>query len=454
MTASGFGCDQGPPSSNGDGTDTEPTPSCAQGEAYVCEDSRGCIRLDQDGSFENDFSGHWEGDLNDSDESEEDTRRVTSVTAIVDDDNDEATEPVTLTVRPCDSRMMLSFRGEPDQFGVGQFVSQEIDVSQHTPHISDRSRLVVQALFNVMPGNERFGFGSGFDIAMQAFRDGDVVVELGPDNFFQLPQGPGRSAISDPSTWSLDWVEMPLRSGVDAVEVQVRGLPEPRPIDHFFVDDVRIWLVLNAPDAELALSMAVDRSSAFVNQIVAFTLTVTNLGSETATDVGVFVSLPGELQYESQSGDGVFNPINGLWSVDLGEATPTGTLLHGFSASVTINAKVNSLQVTTVTTNASISSGLLGDFNANDNTASASVAINQVVEDPGTPNEGQVEHGCRDGVDNDGDGLVDCEDPQCLGRADCPETCSNGTVDTDFGEECDDGNLTNGDGCSAMCLLE
>lgn len=33
-----------------------------------------------------------------------------------------------------------------------------------------------------------------------------------------------------------------------------------------------------------------------------------------------------------------------------------------------------------------------------------------------------------------------------------PASCGDGT--TDFGEECDDGNLVNGDGCSSQCTLE
>ena len=32
--------------------------------------------------------------------------------------------------------------------------------------------------------------------------------------------------------------------------------------------------------------------------------------------------------------------------------------------------------------------------------------------------------------------------------------CGDGTTDTEFGEECDDGNTVNGDGCSEFCALE
>jgi cysteine-rich repeat protein len=52
---------------------------------------------------------------------------------------------------------------------------------------------------------------------------------------------------------------------------------------------------------------------------------------------------------------------------------------------------------------------------------------------------------CTNGVDDDLDGLVDKQDPDCF-------VCGDGTRDS--GEECDDGNLTDGDGCSSTCRLE
>ena len=52
---------------------------------------------------------------------------------------------------------------------------------------------------------------------------------------------------------------------------------------------------------------------------------------------------------------------------------------------------------------------------------------------------------CNDGIDNDGDGLVDNNDPDC-------HVCGDGNIDP--GEQCDDGNNLNGDGCSAQCQTE
>ena len=62
-----------------------------------------------------------------------------------------------------------------------------------------------------------------------------------------------------------------------------------------------------------------------------------------------------------------------------------------------------------------------------------------------------------------GDGLVDSNekcDPAAAGSgqcsADCRSTlsCGDGFINTDLGEQCDDGNVADGDGCSATCATE
>jgi cysteine-rich repeat protein len=58
---------------------------------------------------------------------------------------------------------------------------------------------------------------------------------------------------------------------------------------------------------------------------------------------------------------------------------------------------------------------------------------------------------CENERDDDADGLADCADPGCALLPVCG-LCGNGDVDA--GEVCDDGNLTDGDGCSQLCRDE
>ena len=57
---------------------------------------------------------------------------------------------------------------------------------------------------------------------------------------------------------------------------------------------------------------------------------------------------------------------------------------------------------------------------------------------------------CNDGLDNDCDGLTDQDDAECTP----PPTPSCGDGNIDAGEECDDGNTVDGDGCSSTCQNE
>ena len=62
-----------------------------------------------------------------------------------------------------------------------------------------------------------------------------------------------------------------------------------------------------------------------------------------------------------------------------------------------------------------------------------------------------IELNCRDDIDQDGDGMYDCADPECGVDPYCA-TCGNGMIDPPEG--CDDGNVTANDGCSSACRPE
>jgi cysteine-rich repeat protein len=64
----------------------------------------------------------------------------------------------------------------------------------------------------------------------------------------------------------------------------------------------------------------------------------------------------------------------------------------------------------------------------------------------------KLQEDCADGVDNDEDELIDCDDIGCTNDPNCAGECGNGVVE--INEECDDANLAPGDGCDASCLVE
>jgi cysteine-rich repeat protein len=66
---------------------------------------------------------------------------------------------------------------------------------------------------------------------------------------------------------------------------------------------------------------------------------------------------------------------------------------------------------------------------------------------------------CGDGIQDSGEQCDDpagnSDDPNRACRLDCtPRRCGDGIHDNNFGEQCDDGNNVNGDGCSSTCQLE
>ncbi len=59
---------------------------------------------------------------------------------------------------------------------------------------------------------------------------------------------------------------------------------------------------------------------------------------------------------------------------------------------------------------------------------------------------------CANLIDDDDDGLVDCDDPTCVLSGACGG-CGDGVVDSSI-EACDDGGHDDGDGCDADCRKE
>ena len=65
----------------------------------------------------------------------------------------------------------------------------------------------------------------------------------------------------------------------------------------------------------------------------------------------------------------------------------------------------------------------------------------------------QPETDCTDGVDNDFDDAIDCDDTDCADTC-AAFICGDGAIQTVLAEGCDDGNTDDGDGCSSACAVE
>ncbi|MCL2687185.1 MAG: hypothetical protein FWE58_01455 [Methanobrevibacter sp.] len=74
-------------------------------------------------------------------------------------------------------------------------------------------------------------------------------------------------------------------------------------------------------------------TNVIIGQMISYTITVTNVGDDTATNVWVNETLPGGLIYQGSTGDGTYNSANGTWYI--------GDLANGSTATITITVLVN-----------------------------------------------------------------------------------------------------------------
>jgi uncharacterized repeat protein (TIGR01451 family) len=89
--------------------------------------------------------------------------------------------------------------------------------------------------------------------------------------------------------------------------------------------------------ADLALTKTVNNSSPLVNTNVVFTLTLTNNGPNTATNVSVRDLLPSGFTFVSATpSQGTYNPVTGIWTVGTVQAPPNPN-----TATLQITATVN-----------------------------------------------------------------------------------------------------------------
>lgn len=121
---------------------------------------------------------------------------------------------------------------------------------------------------------------------------------------------------------------------------------------------------------DLAVAKTVDIPSPATNQIVTFTIVVTNSGPNDATGVSISDLVPSGLTYENYAASsGAYNNVSGVWTV--------GTIQAGSSVWLTLGARVNAGTENTVITNRAVVLSLnQQEETLLNNTGVVSIAVN------------------------------------------------------------------------------
>jgi uncharacterized repeat protein (TIGR01451 family) len=180
--------------------------------------------------------------------------------------------------------------------------------------------------------------------------------------------------------------------GLDTFLYRVRDSGTPNMFDITYVV-VRVSGLI-----DLELTKTVNPTSTQIGQNVTFTLTLVNKGPTPATTVLTVDKLTPSYQYVSDNGAGAYDPVSGVWYVP--------TIAVNQTRALTITAKIlNNAQLKNVTE--VIAADQLDVDSTPDNDDGDQ---SEDDEDAAMPTLVEV---CTNGADDDGDGLVDCTDPQC-----------------------------------------
>ncbi len=156
------------------------------------------------------------------------------------------------------------------------------------------------------------------------------------------------------------------------------------------------------PRADLSLRLTADRERVAIGALLTYTLAVINRGPDAATDVVLSVALPGAVRFESTPEPEIGAP---LATTTPGACTLAGGAVTCLLGELPAGGSVSRMFVVTrigreAFTTTAVVAGAEADPTPEDNSASAST--------PAVPSED-----CGNCEDDDGDGLVDAEDPDC-----------------------------------------
>ncbi|MDF2379122.1 MAG: hypothetical protein P1V18_02775 [Candidatus Gracilibacteria bacterium] len=174
-------------------------------------------------------------------------------------------------------------------------------------------------------------------------------------------------------------------------------------------------LMVNA-NSDLEVTITADQAEVAKNAPLEYTITVTNNGPSDTTNVTISDVLPSGVSFDSSlASQGAFDENTGLWTV--------GILLNGNTATLKINVTSDDDAGASVTNTAALNLSIPADFNIANSVDSVMTLI-------------------TGGGSSGGGG----------GRRNSFGICGNGKNEAN--EQCDDGNIESGDGCSSSCQME
>lgn len=205
-----------------------------------------------------------------------------------------------------------------------------------------------------------YGFAQNFSNTVQAGNNLDPIFIQDDFEIF-------RSAVTQDANGTFDIDHIAFITYKYTSEFRVRtgstptgGYPNPRLVEFNFTPCLNQEFtnpVINTRDADISIVKTVDEANPLENETINFTLTVTNNGTEDATEIDVNESIPtGLTLVQSTASQGVYNQLTNIWSV--------GSLSNGSSATLDLETTVN----TGVTADSLINKAFIQGLNQNDPT--------------------------------------------------------------------------------------
>ncbi|SHI86663.1 DUF11 domain-containing protein, partial [Aquimarina spongiae] len=250
--------------------------------------------------------------------------------AITNGDCDPATDQVTINITPV-ADLQLTKSVTPSAVNIGDQVTFSIEI-----------------------------FNDNTTLTNSSDASGVIVEDLIPLGYTLVPGTVSNGGVYNAGNQSITWTGLAITSGailtltydvtVNATGPYINSAqitasdqfdPDSDPSADETVDDLGDSVPDDDEDtanvtiqtANLDLDKTVSPGSADVGDSVVFTITVTNTGPDTATNVSVIDQLPAGFSYQTDNSGGDYAPGSGVWTV--------GTVAVGVPASIQITALVN-----------------------------------------------------------------------------------------------------------------